>query len=160
MTFVRFNPLLPVASSQRLTQLVDGMLHGGINQRIGSDSYQYTPAVNITQTDAAYQVHLAAPGLTKDRFRISLVKAKLAVEVATNATPNTQDEPTPQHETQEPATQWLRREFGYDNFKRSFELPEHIDQNAITAAYENGILVVNLPKKVNETALQREISIA
>lgn len=40
-----------------------------------------------------------------------------------------------------------RREFSYSTFKRAFSLPETVDSTKINASYENGVLLINLPKK-------------
>jgi HSP20 family protein len=48
---------------------------------------------------------------------------------------------------------YLRREFNYQSFKRSFQLPETVDQENIQASHESGILTVNLSKK--EEVLQK-----
>ena len=42
--------------------------------------------------------------------------------------------------------QYTRREFRYDNFQRSFRLPDTIDSTKIVAKYDNGILNITLPK--------------
>lgn len=42
---------------------------------------------------------------------------------------------------------YTRKEFGYNAFKRSFSLPEAVNGNKIEASYENGVLLVKLPKK-------------
>ncbi|MGB0524726.1 MAG: Hsp20/alpha crystallin family protein, partial [Flammeovirgaceae bacterium] len=52
-----------------------------------------------------------------------------------------------------------RREFYYTNFKKSYELPEAIDVNNIEASYENGILMINLPKVKEAETVEREIKI-
>ena len=46
----------------------------------------------------------------------------------------------------ENAPKYVRREFGYSTFRRSFTLPENFKGTAITAQYINGILHVSVPK--------------
>lgn len=42
---------------------------------------------------------------------------------------------------------YLRKEFGYSQFKQTLLLPDEIDKDAIAASYENGVLSVSIPKK-------------
>ena len=42
---------------------------------------------------------------------------------------------------------YTRREFRYNNFSRSFNLPDTVDVENISAAHKNGILNVSIPKK-------------
>ena len=42
---------------------------------------------------------------------------------------------------------YTRREFGYASFKRSFTLPDSVDDSKIKASYNDGILGIHLPKK-------------
>ena len=41
---------------------------------------------------------------------------------------------------------YIRKEFGYSTFKRSFTLPENVQTDAVKANYDNGVLYVTLPK--------------
>lgn len=42
---------------------------------------------------------------------------------------------------------FTRKEFSFNNFKRAFSLPETVEGEKISAAYKNGVLEINLPKK-------------
>jgi HSP20 family protein len=42
---------------------------------------------------------------------------------------------------------FLRREFSYSSFQRSFSLPEGVNAYDIKAKHENGVLYVTIPKK-------------
>lgn len=92
------------------------------------------PKVNIRETKDAYFVDMAVPGMKKSDFRIDLDNNVLSIsnEVQLNK------------EVEENHT---RREFGYDAFKRSFSLPETIQEEKIKASYLEGILSIHLPKK-------------
>ena len=54
------------------------------------------------------------------------------------------DTETQSYETE---TSFTRREFGYHSFKRSFNIPDTINVDRISATYKEGILTVSLPKK-------------
>ena len=94
------------------------------------------PKVNIRETDDAYFVDMAVPGMKKSDFQIDLDNQVLSI------TAELQDE-----QDYEGDGQFTRREFGYSSFKRSFSLPETVEDQKIKANYHDGILNIHLPKK-------------
>ena len=94
----------------------------------------HVPSVNISETDTAFELALAAPGKTRKDFNVELDDHVLTVSSESK------------HEDESTTGQYTRREFRYDNFQRSFRLPETIDTAGIKAKYDNGILTINLPK--------------
>ena len=94
------------------------------------------PAVNVKEDAEAYSLEVAAPGYEKDAFEI-----KVEDEVLTISTEKKEVEEAKEGE------KYTRREFKYNAFKRSFNLPETADATKIAASYTNGILSVSIPKK-------------
>lgn len=95
------------------------------------------PAVNIQESDDNFMVEVAAPGKTRNDFNIELDNDILTIS----------SEEKKENETPEKNGRYTRKEFSYSNFKRAFSLPETVDNEKIAASYENGVLVINLPKK-------------
>ena len=62
-------------------------------------------------------------------------------------------------DTEKKTERYTRKEFSFSSFTRRFNLPENVDENNISANYENGIMVLNLPKKAEAKPVAREISI-
>ncbi|HEA23567.1 MAG TPA: Hsp20/alpha crystallin family protein [Pricia antarctica] len=93
------------------------------------------PMVNIRETTDAYFVEMAVPGLKKSDFHIDLENHVLSISTTT------------QKENEREEDNYTRREFGYSSFKRSFTLPETVDDGKIKAEYNEGILSIHLPKK-------------
>lgn len=117
------------------------------------DRYEKTtanvPAVNVKETETAYQLELAAPGLQKDVLTINLEGNVLTIAYKPEALADGVKD------------QYTRHEFGVTAFERGFRLPKTVNADQITAAYTNGILIVELPKvDVKEEKLVKEISIA
>ena len=112
-------------------------------------SYKSVPAVNIMEDNDGYTIEVAAPGLTKKDFNINLENKVLTIS----------SERENQVENNEGTT--YRREFSYNNFKRSFTLPDSINSEQIKASHKNGILYVALPKR-EEAKVQpaRQIAIS
>ena len=95
---------------------------------------RYNPEVNILENDDAFVIEIAAPGFGKNDFKINLEKSTLTIW-----TERSNNEVNDEH--------YLRREFGTRSFKRSYGLPESVDQDKIKASYEQGILRIDIPKK-------------
>ncbi len=92
------------------------------------------PAVNVSEDDNGYNIEVAAPGVAKNAFNLEIENDVLTVSTEQK---EKKDEPKPN---------FLRREFNYRAFKRSFQLPEAVDQEQINASHEAGILTLTLPK--------------
>jgi HSP20 family protein len=101
------------------------------------------PAINVKETNDHYEVELAAPGMEKKDFKIELNGNMLTISSERqNEWEDKEDE------------RYTRREFSYQSFQRSFQLPKDVvDEDKIQAKYENGLLHLTIPKK--EHAKQR-----
>ncbi|KQS47287.1 MULTISPECIES: Hsp20/alpha crystallin family protein [Flavobacterium] len=94
------------------------------------------PSVNIKETTDTYEVEVAAPGLEKNDFKVTLDGNLLTI--------SSEKENKQVSEQQN----FTRREFSYQSFQRSFELPKNVvDEENISARYENGLLLLSIPKK-------------
>lgn len=93
------------------------------------------PKVNIRETSDAYFVDMAVPGMKKSDFEIHLEDQLLSISSEIKDDNEFHEE------------NFTKKEFGYAAFKRSFSLPETIDEDTIKATYKDGILSVHLPKK-------------
>ena len=98
------------------------------------------PAVNITENEKSFRLALAAPGLKKDDFEITIDNQQLSISCEK------------EHKKEEKKDDYTRKEFSYESFRRSFVLPEAVNSDKINASYKDGVLTVELPKK--ETAVK------
>jgi len=105
------------------------------------------PAVNISETETQFHIELAAPGLRKEDFKISLDKNVLSVSA---------DKKT---ENVEEGKKFSKREYSYNSFTRSFTLPEAADQSKIEAEYTDGVLKLYVTKKEEAKIQTREIAV-
>ena len=97
-----------------------------------------SPAVNIIEADNEFNIEVAVPGLTKNDFNIEVeddVLNLFSVEKETK---------------EDKMPNYTRREFNFSSFKRSFQLPETIDQDQIQASHKEGVLTITLVKKEEE----------
>ena len=93
------------------------------------------PRVNIRETADAYWVDMAVPGMKKSDFHIDLDNQLLSISTELK------------QEEENKEDYYVRKEFGYSSFKRTFTLPESVDDSKINASYHDGILSIRLPKK-------------
>jgi HSP20 family protein len=97
------------------------------------------PAVNIYETENAFEIALAAPGMTKNDFKIELENNRLVISGEKKE--NTHDT------DQKRDLNWLRREYNYSSFVRSFTISERqVKAENIKASYTDGILQITVPK--------------
>lgn len=106
----------------------------------GNNNYSSTsttvPSVNIKENGDAYEVQVAAPGMERNDFEIKLDGNLLTISSSKQDSSETKED------------NFTRREFSYQSFQRSFELPRDVvDQDNINAKYENGLLLLTIPKK-------------
>jgi HSP20 family protein len=135
MTLIKFKSETPGRQVDRpgnlnefFNELFDNVLTGDYRK-------PSVPGVNISETDNAFHLELAAPGFRKEDFRINVEGESLTIAAEKKS------------EQSENGRKFTRREFAYNSFTRSFTLPDAINTEKIKAAYENGVMVIDLPKK-------------
>ncbi|WP_162340019.1 Hsp20/alpha crystallin family protein [Cyclobacterium salsum] len=97
------------------------------------EKYQI-PSVNVNENEKEFQLEVAAPGFDKNDFKIDFSKGILTLMAEK------------EEKKEDEKGEMKRKEFSYAAIKRSFNLPEIIDEEGINAKYENGILHIHLPK--------------
>lgn len=128
MTLTRYNRnLLPSLSNWFDDFLGNDLFEGNFSH--------YAPKVNIRETNDEFHVEVAAPGMKKDDFNISLDDNVLTIA----------SERKEEHEDKN--QNYTRQEFDYHAFRRSFTLPQSVKAENIKARYDNGILNIIMPKK-------------
>jgi HSP20 family protein len=95
------------------------------------------PAINVKESDKAFEIEMAVPGMTKEDFKVHVNdKDQLVVSV----------EKKNEKKEEDKSSKFLRREFNYTRFEQALLLPENVDREAITAKVCSGVLHVVLPK--------------
>jgi len=107
------------------------------------------PAVNIKENDKSFILELAVPGIDKKDLKIDINEDVLTISSETN------------NESEEGKDGYMRKEYSYSSFVRSFYIPENVNREKIGANYKDGILSVELPKMEEEKSkLSRQIKIS
>lgn len=114
------------------------------------------PAVNVKEDVKTYTMEMAVPGIKKEFCRVS-INADGNLEIAIENKLEHKEESKEEHKEH-----YLRREFNYSNYQQTYELPDDIVKEDITAKVENGVLTVTMPKvisKDDEKKVQRQIEV-
>lgn len=102
--------------------------------------------VNVIKKDDLYELEMYMPGKSREDFTIGLTGLELTIAFKGD------DQKTD-------APKWTRREFFAGSFERSFQLDDTIDTDLITARYDNGILIVLLPVKLESRRKHQQINV-
>ena len=97
--------------------------------------WSLAPAVNIIEGEEEFKVEVAAPGLNKEDFNVHVEKNILEISAVKK------------EDTEHRNKKYLRKEFSYSEFKRTFSLPSSVNAQEIKATHKDGILTVEIPKK-------------
>nr|WP_321230231.1 Hsp20/alpha crystallin family protein [uncultured Psychroserpens sp.] len=93
------------------------------------------PALNIKETDEAFEVELAAPGFSKKDFEVTIDEGCLNISAENS------------HSEEEKKSNYTRQEFSYNSFEKRLQLPDSVKEENVKAHYKDGILSFNLIKK-------------
>ncbi|CAN5915650.1 Hsp20/alpha crystallin family protein [soil metagenome] len=139
--------------------LFSNVLPSFLDEAIGRETAAFMPAVNIAEEDKRWNIEVSAPGFKKEDFKIRIENDTLAISAEHKEEKVSAEKPENEKQTKE--KNYSRREFRYGSFSRSFRLPkEKVNEEAINATYENGILNLTIPKKEVAVKEIKEIRVA
>jgi HSP20 family protein len=142
MTIVRWEPFRELSSLQtEMNRLFNAAFEGPGN----SGSRRWTPAMDLLETEDQFVLRADLPGMGEDDVNIELEDNVLTVSGERKA------------EHEEKREGFYRMERAHGTFSRSLTLPKGIDPEAVTAAFDRGVLEVRVPKP--EQRKPRRISI-
>jgi len=126
-----YSPLFP----SLLDRFFEGDLMDWLNWNFaGTDST--LPAVNIRESDNEYMIEVAAPGMKKSDFKVNYDNGRLTISSEHK-----------EERKDKNGEKYTRREFSYQSFQRTFNIPENVvEGDKINAKYNDGILTITLPK--------------
>jgi len=116
-----------------------GNLHNWMDDFLDNDSFRTSeltvPAVNVLESIKHYTLEMAAPGMEKADFKISVDDQVMTISAEKK-----------NEIKEEEKGKMKRREYNYSKFSRSFTLPSNADVQKVGASYQNGILSIHIPK--------------
>ena len=102
------------------------------------------PAINVSEDNKEYKVEVAAPGMTKDDFKINVANDELVISMEKKADSKDEDKDK----------KYLRREFSYSKFEQHLTLPDNVERDNISAGMNDGVLTIDIPKMTEEEKAQ------
>ena len=129
--------MLPVSSNNWFPTMFDDFFNNDWMPKMKATA----PAVNVKENAKAYVMELAVPGIKKEYCRVCINNdGNLEVTIENKM----------EHKDEDKKEHYLRREFSYSNYQQVYVLPEDVEKDHVTAAVENGVLAITMPKKTKE----------
>ncbi len=118
-----------------------------VKEAVNREFAENSPLMNVIENEQAYKILIAAPGLSKEAFKVRLEEDTLIVSA-------NMEQATLEGDT------YKKKEFDFSKFERRLKLPEEVETEQIQARYEQGILYIHVPKKkTDETQNVRDIQV-
>jgi HSP20 family protein len=142
MTLVRYSKPINVFPNLINEFFNDDFFMGG---RLMENSF--VPSANVKENSKAFLIELSAPGFNKKDINIEVddIMLKIYSEI--------------KNEVENKDESIIKREFHYNSFERSFQLPENVNAEKIKANYNDGILSIEIPKMEKEQKKKRLIDV-
>lgn len=116
-------------STLRFSDMLDEIMEDAFSWSKGT----FVPELNVYETDKEFKITVALPGMRKEDIDISFENNTITISGEREL-------------KEENGTKYHRIESRFGKFERSLPLPNVIDEENITANYENGVLTVTVPK--------------
>lgn len=140
-TLVRWEPFRELAALQsEMSRWMNGL------EGPGRVTQTWVPALDVWETGDEVVYAFDLPGIPEDAISIEVKDETLTVSA----------ERTKADETREDGFYRFERRFG--SFARAVGLPQGVDQEQISARYENGVLEIRVPKPVEARPRKIELS--
>lgn len=128
------------------SSLLDQLAGDVFSTDLWDTGYRY-PAVDIYEENGIVHIDAEVPGMTKENLCVGVEEGVLTISGERKK------------DAEEEGKQYYRTERKYGSFTRSFTLGEKVDDENISAVFENGILKVSLPVKEDDKPVSKRIEI-
>lgn len=142
MTLMKYNR----PSNERVPKRFSDIMDEFFNDALSSRRDNFVPSIDISETDDQFQISAQLPGMEKDDININLENGRLSISGERS------------FEKEEQGKKYHRVETKFGSFERSFQLPDNVDEDSISATYENGLLDISIDKSEEEVKKQIEIT--
>ncbi|HKU44005.1 MAG TPA: Hsp20/alpha crystallin family protein [Polyangiales bacterium] len=144
----------PFREFQELSDRLNRIFRGGSSlaaddsDRPALRGFDWAPAVNISETDKAYNIKVDLPEVRKEDVKVTSENGVLTIEGERK------------QEKREENEKYHRVESVYGRFFRRFTLPDDAQEEQIQAAFKDGSLTVSVPKAEAKRPKARQISVS
>ena len=129
---------------------LDHFFRGFFNNDWVNETRWIAPSMNVKENNTEYELELAAPGMTREDFEVSVNHdGNLVVKL----------EHKDKQEEENKAAHYLRRDFSYSSYRKVLSLPDDVDKDGIEAKVEDGVLHVRMPRTAEAQRQQRRIEV-
>jgi len=123
-------------------------IFGGLPKLSNHATGNHIPPVDIIDNDAEFIVKADMPGLGRDDIQVLVEDGTLTITSQLKTENEVKEE------------NYIRRERACSGFAKSIVLSDNVNEEAISAAYNDGVLTVTLPKnKARDFPKKRNIEI-
>ena len=141
MTLMRYTRPRNELANKRFSDIMDDFF----NDVVSNKSDSFIPSIDVSETDDQFLIAAELPGMNKEDISINLENGRLSISGERS------------FKNEEEGKTFHRVETKYGSFERSFQLPDHVDEESINASYENGLLNISINKSENKVKKQIEI---
>ncbi len=113
---------------------IDSFFDRFLNEGFTPSKSAFVPRTDIAETEKGFEIQLAVPGMSKEDFKVDLKEGRLTVSGERKFNNEQKDR------------NYYAVQTEYGSFRKSFQLPDNINEKKIDASYENGILSLMIPK--------------
>ena len=149
MTLVRWDPFRELEEvSNRLNRAFGRPAVGHDGGTENLTVAEWTPCVDVSETDAEYLIKAELPEIKKENVKVSLENGLLTIQGERR------------YEKDEKGRRYHRVERSYGRFVRSFTLPDSVDESKVRAEYKDGVLNLYVPKAEKAKPKAIEVKVA
>lgn len=141
MTLVKYSRPNRNIAGKHFSDIMDEFF----NEAVASRSSTFTPSINISETEDQLNIEVEIPGMKKEDININVENSTLTISGERK------------QKTEEDGRRFHRVETSYGAFNRSFQLPDHVEEESIEAEYKDGVLNISMGKR--EEKLKKQIAI-
>ena len=135
MNLVKWDPFLELEDVSKHLNRIFGRTPARIEpDRELLTMADWTPSVDITETDTAYMIKGEIPGVDRENVKVTIEDGMVTISGERK------------QEKEEKDKKFHRIERSYGSFMRSFRLPDNVDESAVKAEFKDGMINVTLPK--------------
>jgi len=106
------------------------------------------PSVDVSETERAFHIHAELPGVKKEDIKVNVHDGVLTLSGRHEAKKEEKDK------------KFHRIERSYGSFSRSFSLPENVEADNVEAAFQDGVLEIDLFKSEKQKPKQVEVKVS
>ena len=132
---------------QDIDRMFDNFFRGFGLSRFDESWGDFSPRIDVSETDQAYNISAELPGLDENNIEVTLEQNALTISGEKKT------------EKEDKGQNYYRMERSYGSFQRIIPLPSDIEADKIEANFKKGVLNITLPKSAEAQKHVKHISV-